>query len=102
MITDILRDELQFSGLVITDAMNMKSITKFYDPDTAALMAIQAGCDIVLMPDDFAAAYEGILEAVKEGSLEEEKIDQAVERILTIKIRRGSYPLTPDMVRGGK
>ena len=80
--------------------MNMKSITKFYDSDTAAVMAIQAGCDMVLMPDDFAAAYEGVLEAVNEGSLDEEMVDQAVSRILTIKIRRGTYPLTPDMVRG--
>lgn len=99
MISDILREEMGFNRIVITDAMNMKSVTKFYDPDTAALMAIQAGCDIVLMPDDFITAYEGVLEAVKEGSLEEETIDQALARILTVKIRRGIYPLTSDMIR---
>jgi len=79
--------------------MNMKGITKFYDPDTAAVMAIQAGCDIVLMPDDFISAYEGVLEAVKEGSLSEEVIDQVVARILSVKVRRGVIGLTSDLLR---
>ena len=99
MITDILRDELNFKGVVITDAMNMKSITKFYDSDAAAVMALQAGCDIILMPDDFDSAYEGVLDAVREGVIDEEKINEAVARILTVKIRRGTYPLTSGMLR---
>ena len=93
IVSDILRDELGFDRIVITDAMNMKGITKFYDPDVAAIMAIQSGCDIVLMPDDFIEAYEGVLEAVKEGTLSEEQIDRAVSRILAVKIRRSVCPV---------
>lgn len=94
MVTDILREELQFDGVVITDAMNMKVITKFYDAGEAAVMAIQAGNDMVLMPDDFVSAYEGVLEAVEDGTLTQSQIDEAVSRILTVKIRRGILPLS--------
>ncbi len=99
MVRDILREELQFEQIVITDAMNMKVITKFYDPAQAAVMAIQAGNDMVLMPDDFVKAYEGVLDAVKEGDLSEKAVDEAVGRILTVKIRRGIIPLDSDLLK---
>ena len=92
VVGDILRDELQFENVIITDAMNMKSITKFYDANEAAKLAFQAGNDMILMPDDFALAVEGILDAVNEGDIEEEQIDQAVMRILKVKIKRGIIP----------
>jgi beta-N-acetylhexosaminidase len=99
MVTDILRGELQFDGVVITDAMNMKVITKFYDPAQAAIMAIEAGNDMVLMPDDFVEAYNGVLEAVNDGELSEKKINNALERILTIKIRRGIIPQDSQLIK---
>lgn len=99
MVTDILRGELQFDGAVITDAMNMKVITKFYDPAQAAMMAIEAGNDIILMPDDFVEAYNGLIEAVKDDDLSEDKIDDAVERILAVKIRRGIIPVDSDLIK---
>ncbi len=99
IVSDILKNELGFENAVITDALNMKGITKFYDADEAAIMAIQAGDDILLMPDDFEAACKGVIEAVKDGSLEEEKIDRAVARILKVKIRRGILPLDSDYFR---
>ncbi|MEE1228325.1 MAG: glycoside hydrolase family 3 protein [Lachnospiraceae bacterium] len=97
IVSDILRDELNFDGVIITDAMNMKSITKFYDADEAAVKAVKAGNDIVLMPDDFPMAYQGILDAVKEGELSEDEIDKAVQHILTVKIRRGMIPLSSQL-----
>lgn len=98
MVSDILREELQFDHVIITDAMNMKIITKFYDAGEAAVMAVQAGNDMVLMPDDFEEAYEAVYEAVKDGTLTERQIDQAVSRILTVKIRRGILPLSSPLL----
>ena len=98
MVTDILREELQFDGVIITDAMNMKIITKFYDAGEAAVMAIEAGNDMILMPDDFVSAFEAVRDAVEEGRLTERQIDQAVSRILTVKIRRGILPLTSPLL----
>ncbi len=92
VVSAILRDELEFENVIITDAMNMKSITKFYDSDEAARLAFQAGNDMILMPDDFSLAVEGILDAVNSGDIEEEEIDQAVLRILKVKIKRGIIP----------
>ncbi len=89
VVTDILRNELQFDNVIITDGMNMKSITKFFDSDEAAVKAFQAGNDMILMPDDFTSAVGGILEAVDSGKISEDDIDDAVRRILRIKIRRG-------------
>ena len=98
MVTDILRKELQFDNVIITDAMNMKIITKFYDAGEAAVMAIEAGNDMILMPDDFVSAYEAVYEAVQDGTLTERQINQAVSRILTVKIRRGILPLTSPLL----
>lgn len=87
---DILRNELQFDGIVITDAMNMGAITNDYSSGEAAVKAIEAGVDIILMPADFKAAYAGILDAVKTGKISEERIDASVRRIITIKRSGGN------------
>ena len=87
---DILRNELQFDGIVITDAMNMGAITNDYSSGEAAVKAIEAGVDIILMPADFKAAYAGILDAVKTGKISEERIDASVRRIITIKQSGGN------------
>lgn len=88
VVSDILREELRFEKVIITDAMNMKCITKFYDSDAAAILALKAGNDMILMPDDFELAVNGILDAVVEGKISEETIDEAVTRILKVKIQR--------------
>ncbi len=85
MITDILRNELGYEGIVITDAMNMGAISKQYGSGEAAVKALKAGVDIVLMPADFQRAYKGVLEAVESGELTEERIDESVRRILELK-----------------
>ncbi len=85
LITDELRGELGFEGVVITDAMDMGAITRYYSPADAAVNAIKAGCDIILMPADLETAYNGVLEAVKTGVLCEDDINNAVRRILRLK-----------------
>ena len=85
MITQILRREMGFDGIVITDALNKKAITSTYDSATAAVTAIAAGADMILMPANFKEAYEGVLTAVKDGSLTEEQINTAVVRIVKAK-----------------
>ena len=102
MVSDILRDELQYEGIIIPDALNMKSITKFYDSGQAALMAVRAGIDMILMPDNMDEAYSEVLEAVKKGSVSESRIEESVRRILTVKLKRGILPLTSELIHGGE
>jgi len=85
LVTDILREQMGFKGVIITDAMNMGAITEFYGSDEAAVMAILAGCDMVLMPEDFEAAYKGVLDAVSNGYISEERINDSLRRIYRIK-----------------
>ncbi|MCI9582232.1 glycoside hydrolase family 3 protein [Clostridiaceae bacterium] len=86
MVTDILRGELGFDGIIVTDAMNMKAVTDSYGSSEAAVLALQAGVDMLLMPADFRAAYSGVMEAVKNGTLSEARIEESVQRILTVKM----------------
>ena len=85
-VTDLLRGELGFQGLVITDSLSMGAVGDFCTPDQAGVAALEAGADLVLMPEDFAAAYQGVLDAVSEGALSEERIDQSVLRIVKAKL----------------
>lgn len=86
LTTDILRNELGFEGMVITDALNMGAITEQYGSAQAAVSALNAGADMLLMPADFHSAYQGVLDAVADGSLSEERIDESVSRILEVKL----------------
>ena len=85
MITDIVRGELGFNGIVMTDAMDMKAVTDYYTSDEAAVKALQAGADMILMPEDFEAAYQGVLDAVNNGTLSEERINESLQRIYRVK-----------------
>lgn len=86
MVTEILRQEMGFEGIIITDAMNMGAVANRYNSASAAIQAVQAGVDMILMPNDFRTAYEGLLNAVREGTIEESRIDQSVRRILKEKV----------------
>lgn len=86
---DMLRNEMGFQGVIITDAMDMKAITDSYTSKQATVGALQAGVDVVLMPANFEEAYNGVLEAVQTGELTEEQINEKVIRILKTKIKRG-------------
>ena len=89
MITDILRGEMGFDGMVITDALNMGAITAQYSSSEAAVAALNAGADMLLMPEDFQSAYKGVLSAVESGTVSEERIDESVRRILEVKVSLG-------------
>lgn len=81
----ILRDDLGFEGIIITDSFWMEAITDEFGSGEAALMALKAGADIVLMPDDLDEAYTAVKAAVESGELTEEEIDAKITRILKVK-----------------
>ena len=85
VITGILRNELNYKGVVITDALNMSAISEYYGSDEAAILALKAGCDMVLMPENFELAYNGVLQAVADGIISEERINDSLRRIYRIK-----------------
>ena len=85
VITDILRGELGYNGVIITDALNMSAITEYYTSDEACIKALKAGSDMLLMPEDFKTAYEGVVQAVKDGTISEERIDDSLARVYRIK-----------------
>jgi beta-N-acetylhexosaminidase len=85
-MTDALRTEMKFSGVAITDAMNMPPAMK-WPPGEAAVRALNAGNDMLLMPPNIQAARDGILAGLKSGSLKRERLVEAVTRILTLKFR---------------
>ena len=85
----ILRGELGFQGIIITDAMDMASITNNYTSAEAAYGAISSGADIVLMPLDLEMAYNEILARINNGTISSERLNASVLRILTIKFMRG-------------
>nr|WP_249998195.1 glycoside hydrolase family 3 N-terminal domain-containing protein [Actinoplanes sp. M2I2] len=86
IMTDVLRGQLKFTGVAVTDAMNMPPAMK-WPPGEAAVRALNAGNDMLLMPPNLGAARDGILAGLKGGSLKKERLVEAVTRILTMKFR---------------
>ncbi len=89
ILTGLLRDEMKFKGLVVTDAMDMGGVTSLYPPGEAAIRAVEAGADVLLMPPVPDAAMAGLERAVRSGRLTEKRIDESVRRILQAKARLG-------------
>lgn len=87
ILTDLLRKKLGFKGLVVTDSMGMGGITNSYTPQDAALLAVRAGVDMVLLPPDPPGVIEALVQAVKSGSISSARIDESVSRILALKAR---------------
>lgn len=85
MITDELRGRLGFEGIVITDAMNMGAIAQEYTIEEGTIQAVLAGNDIILMPIDLQTAVKGLEDAVADGTVTEERINESVRRILRLK-----------------
>lgn len=88
-IQQILRGEMGYQGVVITDSLQKRAITGTYSSAEASVLAIQAGCDMILLPDDLPDAAQGILTAIENGDLSEERINESVLRILELKSRYG-------------
>ncbi|MBO4457276.1 MAG: glycoside hydrolase family 3 protein [Butyrivibrio sp.] len=85
MITDQLRGHLGFGGIVLTDSLSSPAVTKNYKSDEAAVAAIQAGADMIYLPENFEEAYNGVLKAVKDGTITEDRINESLRRIYKIK-----------------
>lgn len=88
-VQDILRKEMGFKGLVFTDAMDMGGITENYWSGEAAVLAINAGVDMVLLTPNFESTFRFIVKAVKGGRIPMQRIDEAVKRILQAKLELG-------------
>jgi len=103
VVTGILRRELGFTGLVVTDAIRMGSITSHFTPGEAAVRAILAGADQILLSSDTDAAIAAVREAVKSGRISERRLDESVTRILDckkkLKLYEKSIPPVGDLSR---
>ncbi len=91
ILTDMLRNSLQFQGLIVTDSLEMAGATKSYWSGLAAVRTIQAGADVLLLPPDAVVAINTIEHAVKHGDISENRIDVSVERILRAKSSLGLH-----------
>ena len=91
VLTDLLRKQLGFEGLIVTDAMDMGGITVRYAPGDAAVRAVLAGVDALLMPPVPEAAFSALLDAVKSGQISQDRLEASVRRILLAKARLGLH-----------
>ena len=89
MITERLRGELGFQGVIVTDALEMNAIKNHFTPAESAVAALRAGVDVLLMPSNLRAAFDGVVQAVEDGTLSEERLNESVRRILTLKQKAG-------------
>ncbi|HEX7960415.1 MAG TPA: glycoside hydrolase family 3 N-terminal domain-containing protein [Terriglobales bacterium] len=95
IVTDVLKNQLGFKGLIVTDAMEMHGLTRLYPPGQgnpsgrAAVDAVKAGNDMILLPSDLDGAYNGMLQAVKSGEIPKSRIDDSVKKILEAKASVG-------------
>ena len=93
LITDILRDELGFDGVVITDSLAMNAISRNYSVDYVAVTAINAGIDILLMPVNVDETIDALIAAVENKIIPESRIDESLSRIIRLKISLGIIEL---------
>ncbi len=89
VITDYLRGEIGYNGIVITDALNMGAVAQMYSSGELCTRAVEAGVDILLMPTDLRAAAAGIESAISSGRISEERINESVKKILDLKLKYG-------------
>lgn len=89
MITERLRGELGFQGVIVTDSLGMYAIKNHFTPAESAVAALRAGVDVLLMPNNLRAAFDGVVQAVEDGTLSEERLNESVRRILTLKQKAG-------------
>jgi beta-N-acetylhexosaminidase len=89
IVTGILRDQLGYDGIIITDALNMSAITDKYSNAEAAVKAVSAGCDMLLCVSNVSSVVSALTQAVENGTISESTIDESVTRILIAKYRYG-------------
>lgn len=96
VVTGILRDELGFQGVIMTDSLTMVGLTAYYPEDQAAALAVEAGSDLLMgasTPADVAAMIQGIKQAMASGAISQQRIDDSVRRILMLKYHMGLLPI---------
>ena len=89
IVTNILKTDMKFDGLVVTDAMDMSGLTLYFNQEEAAVRAVLAGNDVLLKPSNGDAPIRGLLQAVKSGRITEARIDESVRKILAWKYKLG-------------
>ena len=87
VITDILRKDIGYNGIIVSDSLQMGAIIKKYSAGDAAINAVKAGVDMVLMPNNFSEAYNAVLKEVKQGGISKARIDESVTRIVRTKMQ---------------
>ncbi|PKP33884.1 MAG: hypothetical protein CVU00_09215 [Bacteroidetes bacterium HGW-Bacteroidetes-17] len=101
VVTKLLRDELGFKGLVVTDALDMSGVTKYFKPGIIEQKALEAGNDILLLPQDVPKAIKKIKKAVEDGEIPESRIEESCKKILAYKFKAGlnnPYPINPNYI----
>jgi beta-N-acetylhexosaminidase len=91
VLIGLLRDKLGYDGVVITDSLQMTGATIRYGPEEAAVRAVRAGADMLLMPQNLGRAYNAVLAAVRSGRIPQSRLDEAVTRIVRMKTERGLF-----------
>ena len=91
ILTGLLREELGFEGVIVTDSLAMEGVRTLFGDDRVPVEAILAGADQMLMPPDLVVAIGGVRDAVAAGEITEERLDESVRRILAQKLRRGLF-----------
>ena len=89
IITGILRGEMGYDGVVVTDSLGMQGVRDKYGDDRVPVLALKAGVDVLLNPPDMAVAYQGVMDAVASGELTEARLDESLRRVLDLKWRNG-------------
>lgn len=89
VIGNILRKDLKFQGMIVTDALSMSGLTIYFTQEEAAVRALEAGADMLLKPADVDASFRGVLQAVKRGRITEQRVEESARRILAAKYDLG-------------
>jgi beta-N-acetylhexosaminidase len=91
ILTGLLRQELRYDGLIVTDALDMGGATGTYPPDVAPVAAFQAGADQLVLAPQMDVAHAAVLAAVRNGAISKRRLDESVQRILKLKLKRGLF-----------
>ncbi len=95
IVTGVLRGQLGYDGVVITDGLRMGALTESYGDGAIAVMAVEAGDDILLLPNSLPVAFAAVQDAVRDGEITGARLDQSVERIVALKQRLGLFGRAP-------